>query len=421
MAGTYVNVALVHMARGEMEAALDAALHSLTMFESLGNIMGLSRIHANLTRIYGATGRFAEAEHHLAQADEFASMSENLYSGLIAMMARGELWRHEGRDTAALRAYRDALIICQQTQDRWQQGICYRSIAAIHERHNAPAEALDAYRQYIGIRDAMFREETLARLRSVEQMRRLRIAEAAAETQRRLREQEQHNSARLLKMKDEFLNTATHDLKNPLAVIASAVGKLRYTIPRDNTAAHETFGRIEATIVQMRNLITELLDIARMETGYILDPQPGDLTALCQAVLNDMRELAADKGVTLLLECPASPLIVSFDAARLRQVLNNLIANAVQYTPAGGQVALKMARQDGQYLIQVRDTGIGIPNADLPHIFEMFYRASNQRGESEGTGLGLAIARSIIEQHGGRIWAESVLGAGSTFAFTLPA
>lgn len=423
LAGVYINVSNVHMARGELEPALDYALRSLRLFQGLGYAMGQSRIHANLSRIYGTLEQFDVAETHLQQADEFAAQSENTYAHLLTTINRGELRLKQGRLDDAITEINRALSIATDTQDRWQQSICYRLLAQIYELQGDAVSALAGYRSYVGVRDAMFNEESLARIRNVEQMRRIHNAETEADTQRRLREQEHQNTERLLKMKDDFLNAATHDLKNPLAVIASSVGRLRYMISRDYDSAFEIFDRIDTTIVQMRDLIAELLEIARLQTGYILNRESDDLVLLVGNVIGNFRELADGKHIRVRMHSERSKIIVSIDTPRLRQVITNLLVNAIHYTPQAGEINIhiELSKNGKMYIVRVNDNGVGIPESDLPHIFEMFYRASNQRSETQGTGLGLAIAKSIIEQHGGRIWVESVIGRGSTFAFSLPA
>lgn len=422
MAGVYINVSNIYMARGELEPALSNGLRSLILFQKLGYAMGQSRTHANVSRIYGAMGQFDIAEMHLQKADEFAAQSENTYAHLLSTINRGELRLKQGRLFDAISEMNRALTIASDTHDRWQQGMCYRYLAQIYEQQGDPVTALANYRSYVAVRDEMFNEENLARIRNIEQMRRIRNAEIEADTQRRLREQEHQNTERLLKMKDNFLNAATHDLKNPLAVIASSVGRLRYMISRDHIQAFEIFDRIDTTIVQMRDLIAELLEIARLQTGYILNRESDDLVTLVRSVIENFRELADGKNIRVRLNSERSKIIASIDTPRLRQVITNLVVNAIHYTPQFGEINIhiELSKNGKMYVVRVNDTGVGIPEADLPHIFDMFYRASNQRSETQGTGLGLAIAKSIIEQHGGKIWVESVLGRGSTFAFSLP-
>lgn len=421
MSGVYNNISAAYTSVGKYEEALPYALKSIDLFAAGGYVLGLSRIHANVSRIYVAMQQFDLADAHLDQAMAQSMQSENLYSRLLTHQFRGELRIAQNRDEDAIREIQTALQIAFDTGDRWQQSNCYRLLAQIYERAEDWPAALSYYHKYVDIKDAMFSEESLARIRNIQQMRRIRQAQAEAETQQRLRAQERQNAERLLKMKDDFLNAATHDLKNPLAIIGVAVYKLRRYISGDNRAAHESLNRIDNMLVHMRDLITDLLDIARLQTGYVLMCEPGDLVALAQKVIDDFYELAERKDIRIELQSDQPKIQTLFDAARLRQVLANLVSNAIKYTDEGGHISVDLKTTQHEHYIRISDNGRGIAEEDLPRLFEMFFRASDQQGETEGTGLGLAIAKSIVEQHGGLIFAESTVGQGSTFTVILPA
>ncbi|MCK4449516.1 MAG: HAMP domain-containing histidine kinase, partial [Anaerolineae bacterium] len=144
------------------------------------------------------------------------------------------------------------------------------------------------------------------------------------------------------------------------------------------------------------------------------------LDDVVREVVETLSPTASEKGLELLTEVPEGITLFS-DKRRIKQVLMNLVSNAVKYTPAGGSVAVRAWSEDDQIKAEVSDTGIGISEKALPRIFEEFYRAQNAKSmEMEGTGLGLAIARDVVEQHGGQITVESVVGEGSTFYVTLP-
>jgi signal transduction histidine kinase len=138
-------------------------------------------------------------------------------------------------------------------------------------------------------------------------------------------------------------------------------------------------------------------------------------------MIEQLKGQAAGKSHKLVYQGPAQPAMVLGDKLRLRQVINNLISNAIKYTPAGGEIGATVQVKDGLALLSVEDNGIGIPPADLPYIFDKFYRVEAQEtADIQGTGLGLAICKSVVEKHGGRIWAESERGKGSIFRVALP-
>ncbi|MFN3929264.1 MAG: sensor histidine kinase, partial [Thermoflexus sp.] len=144
------------------------------------------------------------------------------------------------------------------------------------------------------------------------------------------------------------------------------------------------------------------------------------LAEILNEAVQIIRPQAEEKQHTLIVEIPEALPPVHGDPRRLEQVFLNLLSNAVKYTPPGGRITLDAREQEGYIAVRISDTGVGIPPADLPHIFSKFYRVQREGETAGGTGLGLAIVKSIVERHGGRVWAESELGKGSTFTVLLP-
>jgi signal transduction histidine kinase len=231
-----------------------------------------------------------------------------------------------------------------------------------------------------------------------------------------------------LRVRDETLAAISHDLRTPLTSIRGIAQLLRRRLARGGQISADELGdrlgRIEEQTVLMGRMIDDLLDVARLEAGRPLElhREPCDLVALANQTAADvqrstdrhrLRVLAQDAEVVGQLDCP-----------RLERVLLNLLTNAVKYSPDGGDVEVTVSQEQASSgpvaVIAVRDNGIGIPAADLPHIFERFYRASNVGDQQRGTGLGLAGVQQIAEQHGGEISAASEPGAGSTFTVRLP-
>ena len=151
-----------------------------------------------------------------------------------------------------------------------------------------------------------------------------------------------------------------------------------------------------------------------------LDRHPASLGALIQNVVRLLKPHIQSQGITLELDVDDSgDRLIDVDSVKIEQVLINLLQNALNFTPSGGSVTLSAVLEDDHIVVRVQDSGIGIAPDDLPHIFERFYKVDRARS-SGGTGLGLAIAKHLVERHGGRIWAESQLGQGTTVSFTLP-
>jgi PAS domain S-box-containing protein len=231
----------------------------------------------------------------------------------------------------------------------------------------------------------------------------------------------------LERAREEFLSSAAHDLKNPLTSIRGQAQLAQRSLARLELPEKVPLLGPLTQIVQsadvMVSLINELMDVTRQQMGAVLDVQrvPTDLVALVQDCIEAHR---AASSRTIHLEVDEPELYAEVDAARMERVVGNLLSNALKYSPAERPIWVRLGRGEGtagpEVVLVVRDEGIGIPAADLPHIFERFYRAENVAGRVAGTGIGLAGARQIAEQHGGTITVQSEEGVGSTFTVRLP-
>jgi signal transduction histidine kinase/DNA-binding response OmpR family regulator len=224
----------------------------------------------------------------------------------------------------------------------------------------------------------------------------------------------------LERVKNEFLATASHDLKNPLTAIigyADLLTKFGQLAPQQANFVE----RIRHSSRQMFELVQDLLELARLDMGIELKMEPVDLREMVSVIAEDFRGQAGVKQQTLTITSSETSLLVNVDVARMKQVLRNLIGNAVKYTPQGGQVVVATELHDQTARFWVRDTGIGIPAGDLPFIFDKFYRVqSDATRDIEGSGLGLAIVKAIIDQHDGQVAVESREGQGACFTVNLP-
>jgi len=225
---------------------------------------------------------------------------------------------------------------------------------------------------------------------------------------------------RLETVRRDFISNLSHELRTPLASLKALTETLQDGALDDPPAARQFIGQIQIEVDALTQMVTELLELSRIESGRLaLDLQPVAPCDLLDSACRRMQVQAERAGLSLRMECADDLHKVKIDSQRLEQVLVNLIHNAVKFTHAEGEVVLGADAGIGQVRFAVRDTGIGIPAEDVPRIFERFYRVDKSRTGS-GTGLGLSIAKHIVEAHGGKIWAESVEGNGSTFYFTIP-
>jgi len=224
---------------------------------------------------------------------------------------------------------------------------------------------------------------------------------------------------KLDQVKSEFVSIVSHDLRSPLTAIMGYVELLERAGPL-NDLQRDFVRRVHVGVHNITSLVDDLLNLGRIEAGLDTLREKLDINSVLQALVDDLKIKMDEKGLVLVLDLSKEPLEVCANPIQIRQVFNNLIENAIKYTLPGGEIRIASGRQASQAIVAVSDTGIGIPPADLPHIFDKFYRASNIESSVVGTGLGLSIVRTVVERHGGRVWVDSTLGEGTTFTLLLP-
>ena len=228
-----------------------------------------------------------------------------------------------------------------------------------------------------------------------------------------------HEAQQATRARDDVLAVVAHDLRNPLNTVTMAVSLMLETTPPERVEERRQAEIVRRAADRMNRMIQDLLDVKRMESGRLTTDLKPELPA---TIINDtidmLRPLAAGSTIRLEADIEDNLPPVLADAARVQQVLSNLVGNAVKFTPRSGRITVCAEHIDGEVRFGVIDTGPGIPAEQLPHIFGRFWQAKTS--DHRGIGLGLAIAKGIVEAHNGRIWVESHVGLGSTFYFTLP-
>ncbi|GIK40565.1 MAG: two-component sensor histidine kinase [Chloroflexota bacterium] len=221
-------------------------------------------------------------------------------------------------------------------------------------------------------------------------------------------------------MRRDLIANVAHELRTPLASIKGYMeGMIDGVLP----AEPDTYQQIYQEADRLQRLVNDLQELSRVEAGaFKLECRPLAISDLIQRTAAHLRPQFEEKSVSLNLNLPANLPPVLADNDRISQVLLNLLGNALQYTPAGGTVTVSAAVQQTEMVIAISDSGIGIPAAHLPHLFNRFYRVDKSRSRAGGgSGIGLTIAKHLVEAHGGHIWAASAgEGQGSTFSFALP-
>ena len=225
-------------------------------------------------------------------------------------------------------------------------------------------------------------------------------------------------------MKNDFVSHVSHELKTPLASITAFTEMLADGEANDEQTRKEFYSVIQNQAQRLNRLIEDILNSSRIESGLIkINKVTASLTMLIEEQLQMIKTYAEEKKVTVIGQKPIVYDQVDVDKDMMQQVIVNLLSNAVKYTPSGGSVKIETEVDENASLVRVNvtDTGVGIPEEDIQHVFDKFYRVGANKKQAEGTGLGLNLVKQIIEKvHGGRVFVMSKVGVGSTFGFELP-
>jgi PAS domain S-box-containing protein len=221
-------------------------------------------------------------------------------------------------------------------------------------------------------------------------------------------------------IKNDLLQTVSHDLRSPLTAVLGYVELLDRVGPL-NEQQHEFLHRIQGSVRNITTLINDLLDLGRLEAGMDTRRENVELDHILKSSIAHLESLIRKKNIHLQQEIGANLPPLRADPIRIRQMIDNLIANAIKYSPEGGEIHINLMSTDDQIILQVADNGPGIPLEDQARIFEKFYRASNVAKIDRGSGLGLAIVKTIVDGYLGRIWVDSAINQGASFFVVLPA
>lgn len=227
----------------------------------------------------------------------------------------------------------------------------------------------------------------------------------------------------LERMRRDLIAWVSHDLRTPLTSIRAMVEALNDGVVTDTVAVDRYYRTILSDVLGLNRLIDDLFELAQLDAGGLaFETEQNSLSDLISDTLESFRALAGRHNVALDGQIDANVGLVRINAEKISRVLYNLISNALKYTPAEGAIKVAARRHGSEVWVTVQDSGAGFNAADLPHVFEKFYRGEGARSRLHGSsaGLGLAIARGIVEAHGGRIWAENAPQGGAAVTFTLP-
>jgi two-component system phosphate regulon sensor histidine kinase PhoR len=227
---------------------------------------------------------------------------------------------------------------------------------------------------------------------------------------------------KLEKIRKDFVANASHELRTPLTSIKGFVEALQDGAIEEPSQTRQFLEIISRQAERMGKIIADMLLLSEIESeGFQLKLEEGSLNDLIREAVKPLQTQADSKNIALELNLQEPEKVIKADRDKISQVLSNLLDNAIKFTNSGGRVAITTEVHKNEIVIQIKDSGIGIPSTDLSRIFERFYTVDKSRSrELGGTGLGLSIVKHIVEAHGGKVWVESELNRGSVFYFSLP-
>jgi signal transduction histidine kinase len=365
--------------------------------------------------LYISAQQYAKASQYLAKALAIANENQLETQKITVLAHLGEYYRAIGKQTYAIEYYTQAIALAESLSLSKDFYAVYQKLSELYKAQGEYELALQYLEQSVSLRDSVDSEVTDNKLKNIEARFRAQQAQQEAEQYRQRIQQLET----LTHLKDDLISTTSHDLKNPLARIRLNTEILRRRERLTPEKIDNVLNSIDQASRMMMDLIGDVMDFVRLraETKMQIVHQP--LQPVLQETIEIFAPLADEAHITLTLDSNPA-ILANFNALDLRRALHNLVSNAIKYTPINGMVRLSAHYNHDVVLVTVCDTGDGIDDEDLPHLFEQFYRAKKHQ-KKEGTGLGLAITKRIIENQHGKIWVERNAEGGTCFAFTLPA
>lgn len=422
------SIAADYGMQGKHDLALEMLLQARGILLNTDEHYQRALVVLNIGTAYGALERWDEAETALRAA---LAMAEEIGAPRLRLDVLNSLcmfYRLSDRPDPerAFRYVNEAIELAEALPSVQRLIRLMRLAAAVeaergnHERaYELEYRAHDRYKEH-------FNAGRDQRVQLLEVLHRTEISKREAEQLREkndfLASQAAEQAAshqRLNRLKDEFIFNTSHDLKTPLTSLMLAVDMLRKHGQLNDARGQHLMKRIEQSSDEIRHLISDVLDLARLEVGSELQRVQGrvqDLFNGCQASFQTQLE---HKGLAVVLDLKAPDLMIYADFDRLSQAVNNLLSNAIKYS-SSGTITLRAYQREALTCIEVEDTGIGIESQHLPRIFDHFYRVNPHGSRTEGTGLGLSIVRTVVERHGGHINVTSTPGQGTRVTLCLP-
>lgn len=380
---------------------------------------------STIGEVYWAKGEYASAlEKFESSLELFAKSRSNNY-----MLEQIETLYHKancllalGREDESLQTFAETLTNAVQYQSKRIASYCHREIAKIYESRQQFDKAYDHFRFFHQFDKQVFDEDKTKQVTKLEAVYRLQQIQSEVEHQKTLREQDRLHFEQISALTSKFIRNLTHDLKNPLTIILLLLENLETRLGHEAQEKYsDILEKARRNLNRMNYLIVDLLELTKLESKRENKLTSVDIRELIHNVEDNWSNSARERHIKLTFQTQLIDPIVYIDPDQITRAFENLISNAIKYTPSGGSITIETQQSAEMLIFKVSDTGIGIPAAEISNIFLPFYRVQQHRHDAaEGTGLGLAIVELIIKNHHGTISVESEVNQGSTFRFAIP-
>lgn len=425
------NLCYEYNALGQREMALKFGIDCWNLYQQMETpTVAVVNACIRISEVYYDLKNYLEALHFANQGLALAH-GFNARNDIVQLLHNiGSIHADMGREDEALVYVQEAIALAKQYDVETSNYALFFFASRLYKNRHEYDKALAALEKYHEMRLTLYSEESEAKMHQLEARYKVEAARKDAEFYHLrseelevLREQDQSYYTSLNTMKDKFIREASHDLKNPLAIILLNVSIAEKMFIKDPDRALHSLQQIRHQTLRSKDLVTELLDLAWLETGRAIEGKPIQMVPLVKGLVEDMQSLATEKNISLRFTPQVPPHITILgDEKQLTRVIDNLLSNAIKYTPIGGSVLVEITTDMGEagqnVVVRISDTGIGLTNEQMELVFEPFYKAHDDI-DSDSTGLGLTIVQTIIKQHGGEMLIESDYGKGSMFGFRL--
>lgn len=420
IARLYNNIGLVHWKKKNYSEALEYYEKSLTLYRKLENRRYEAVLMENIGVVYRELNAYPRALEYLSEGLEIFREIEEDYAKTGILMEIGDVYLDQNEVESALSYFYNALEIAENINVKPFQYQIHLGLAKAHKQKNEFEKALQHHEKFYKIREEVFNENTTHKLNNLHVIHQVEKAQKEAEIVRSKNEE----LAELIATKDKFFSIIAHDLKNPINLFLGYSDFLSRNYDHiKNQERLEIIQKMDESAKQLHKLLMNLLNWARAQTGRLnFNPEILSMADMLEESIVTLKSCAVSKGIDLTIN-PSPGIYGVADAEMIETVIRNLVSNAIKFTERGGTVEIFAEDRGDVIEISVVDTGVGISEERIEHLFDIGEKYISTPGteQEKGTGLGLILCKEFVEKNGGKIWAENNVGKGSTFRFTLPA